>query len=285
MCRIACKLLLIVTLAALPAFAQSPQGETSPKLTEANNFPDSSEGLRQMLIHVSIAARGADAASQLPALIKDMEVPDYRNWAIAAFGKKPGKSWAKSYAKDLASEEKLMAERFVFWGGEDGEFFVWKVGKDSKSPGGQDEAYTQNVVQPLDVFYAEWRRSARSPSEGADPVGYFLFIDGKFRWDNTVERGALPGANAGRQLSCSYCPPPQFPPSQLEQGGFAFVLVNLIVQPDGHGTDFRVVKSAGPDFDEQAIKTLRTWIFHPAIGPDGKPVSAPTTVEVTFRAF
>lgn len=285
MCRIACKLLLIVTLAALPAFAQSPQGETSPKLTEANNFPDSSEGLRQMLIHVSIAARGADAASQLPALIKDMEVPDYRNWAVATYGRERGKTWAESYSKDIAPDEEALAGKFVRWAGEEGDFFVWKVGTGTNSPGGSDKTYVQGVIQPVDAFYADWRSTAHASGQDADSVGYFLYIDGKFRWDKTVHAVPPGQTKPGGYPSCSYCPPPQFPPGPVKKGLNLTVVVRLTVQPDGHGTDIQVVKSGGADFDKQAAEIVKTWIFRPALDPDGKPIPVTTNVQVTFRAF
>jgi hypothetical protein len=231
MCRVLSVLLIFVALAGVPAFSQNSSSTASPQSTELGTFPDSPEGLRLLLSHVLATAKSRDAEAQLPGLIKDMEVPNYRNWATATFGKKRGGSWAKSYEKDLASEEKLLAGRFVFWAGEDGDFFVWKVGKDSNSPGGYDKYYVQDAVQPLDRFYAEWRRSSYSSKEDADSVGYFLFIDGKFRLDKTFQPIPLHGVNAGGQPSCSYCPPPEFPPSQLKKGGFAEVVLSLIVEP------------------------------------------------------
>lgn len=124
-----------------------------------------------MLIPVLETARGSDAASQLLALIQDMEIPDYGNWAVESYGRERGKSRADDYAKDLRHDEEALAGKFVRWASQDGGFFVWKVGKDSNSPGGLDKSYIQDFIQPVDAFYADWRSTAHSFGQDADSVG------------------------------------------------------------------------------------------------------------------
>jgi len=60
------------------------------------------------------------------------------------------------------------------------------------------------------------------------------------------------------------------------------VTLGLIVDADGSPGDIRVVKSIGDGLDEEAIKAVQKWKFHPGTY-GGKPVPVEIAVEISFR--
>jgi TonB family protein len=308
----------------LLVFAVQVCAHEAPTLSQAPSlaapaYPDSAEGLRSLLNHVLVVAKGESSQAELAALIKEMEVPHYEKWAVVTYGDERGERWAASYGKNIETDEKDLADKFTNLAKQAGAFFVQKVEEGSQSPGGFDADFVHNVKQSVDAFYAEWRPSANSQSLNADPIGYFLFIDGKFRWDKNIRfiklqalprtlkpppaadtnqtRSSQSDSSGGPQHvltagvqgvsypSCRYCPAAEFPKNLRKTYAEGTVALRVIVQPDGHATDIQVTKSAGPDFDKKAVEAVSTWLFHPALGPGGEPVPVHQAIEVSFHRY
>jgi TonB family protein len=178
------------------------------------------------------------------------------------------------------------------------------------------------VEQSLDVYFATWR-----PAEGAGPpttipIGYFMFIEGKFRWNSmvvvitVVRRGeslpqyfslpqspaqttdssgstaipigdsgpSKPGVGGVGYPTCAYCPRPQYSDQARKAKFQGTIVLTATIQPDGRATDIKVVKGVGMGMDENAIATVQNWRFNPATRPDGKPVAVTTQIELSFYA-
>ena len=60
------------------------------------------------------------------------------------------------------------------------------------------------------------------------------------------------------------------------------VLLYVEIAPDGTATNISVQRSLGLGLDEKAIECVKQWRFKPG-QRDGKPVTAPATIEVNFR--
>jgi TonB family protein len=97
--------------------------------------------------------------------------------------------------------------------------------------------------------------------------------------------GGYPSAGAGGygEPSCLYCPSPTFSDEAVKAKYQGVVLLQAVVTSDGRATNIRVVKGLGVGLDEKAIEAVRSWRFTSARGPDGKPASVLTMIEVTFR--
>ncbi len=92
-----------------------------------------------------------------------------------------------------------------------------------------------------------------------------------------------PGRGGVGYPACDYCPDPKYSEEARKAKYQGTVLLEVIVTPEGRATNIRVIKGVGLGLDEKAIEAVRTWIFKPAIGPNGKPVAVRVPIEVTFR--
>ncbi len=139
-------------------------------------YPDSAQGLKQKLKDMLEMARG-HRSDQLRTMVTDLEIPDARAWYLANFGRS-GLGIANHYEKNLAASEERLKNQMIEFAREDGYFSVKK--QDAK------KVYPSMVTAP-EVFLAAWKTNPVHEEDRSEtPFGYFLFIDGKFRWDSTI---------------------------------------------------------------------------------------------------
>jgi protein TonB len=58
----------------------------------------------------------------------------------------------------------------------------------------------------------------------------------------------------------------------------------MVVGPDGHTHQIRVIRTLGLGLDEKAIEAVKEWRFEPA-RRNGQPVAVEINVEVSFRLY
>jgi TonB family protein len=92
-----------------------------------------------------------------------------------------------------------------------------------------------------------------------------------------------PGTGGVGYPTCLYCPQPQYSEDARKAKFQGTVLLQIVIQPDGHATNIEVAKGPGLGLEEKAIEAVRDWRFKPALGPNGKPVATITQIEITFR--
>jgi TonB family protein len=92
-----------------------------------------------------------------------------------------------------------------------------------------------------------------------------------------------PGTGGVGYPSCMYCPEPQYSEDARKAKYQGTVVLQVVIQPDGHATNIEVLKGPGLGLEQKAIEAVRTWRFKPAIGPNGTPVATITPLEITFR--
>jgi TonB family protein len=73
-------------------------------------------------------------------------------------------------------------------------------------------------------------------------------------------------------------PDPSFPRNALANQGLS--VLSLIVGTDGRPAEVKVARSAGKEFDDEAVKAVNRWRFRPAMC-DGTPIPAQIHVEVS----
>jgi protein TonB len=101
----------------------------------------------------------------------------------------------------------------------------------------------------------------------------------------TGDRYPTAGRDGYSEPVCVYCPNPQFSDEAVKQKYQGTVILTVVIAPDGHATDIRVVRGLGLGLDEKAIEAVRKWRFSPAISPGKRPAAVSVNIEVTFRLY
>jgi TonB family protein len=96
-----------------------------------------------------------------------------------------------------------------------------------------------------------------------------------------VVRAGTTGASIPR---CTYCPPPGYSDAARAAKFYGTVLLSVVVTPEGQARSVYVLKGAPFGLTAQAINSVQSWRFEPAL-KDGKPISVRLTLEATFRLF
>lgn len=163
-------------LAMSVALGGSSAAARAPRSDNRAPIGDSAKALKQELkIMIKVARRGRSV--QLRAMIRGLEIPDPRAWYSANFGA-VGAEFADEYENNLGKSEDRLEDQMIGFAREDGYVSVEK--QDSR------KAYPSSITAP-EVYLATWKRSSFYPEDSSEtPFGYFLFIDGKFRWDSTA---------------------------------------------------------------------------------------------------
>jgi len=153
------------------------KGSTTSHTETQSIYPNTSDGLRQLLQTMLMAAKNGEGA-RLSGLIKETEIPNYEVWFTETFGQEKGESWAGPYGQNLGQRQAEFQKLIIQIAQEDGEIRVTKLDATKQY---------DTLTVPLDLFLADWRKSAGPTSQSVDHIGYFMFIDGRFRWDSNVE--------------------------------------------------------------------------------------------------
>ncbi|HEY5754277.1 MAG TPA: TonB family protein [Steroidobacter sp.] len=75
---------------------------------------------------------------------------------------------------------------------------------------------------------------------------------------------------------------PRYPDSERSGGDEGWVVLNLMVDPDGKPMEVTVVESTGiRAFEKEALRSVQSWTFEPA-ALGNQPIAAGTNVKVTF---
>jgi protein TonB len=311
------RLCFVLVLLPLSAFSQGPIAPSRPQVDLNRTYPKSPDGLRWQLQDIWNAARDGNPA-RLESLIKLTEIPD-PNWFARIFGQEKGARWGEAYAKDLAGSEKDMEDLMTRLAGEDGEFWVRNINYEPAPAREVERALIDSLRQPVEIFFASWRKRDSEAISKSTLVGYFVFIDGRFRWDSAIvpadvqfvphqdektpqspaaENAApqppgladssahpayRPGVGGVGYPQCISCPSPGYSKTARKKRLQGTVLMQGLVQPDGTVTDLTIVKSPDEELSNMAVQGVSNWQMKPARLPDGEPVATIVTVELNFR--
>src|ERR1700728_1287112 len=179
------------TLAFVLAFLSAPlpsrsQGKTvlsGASGEGASEYPDTKVGLQQFLDDIREAAKTNDSR-KLTELIKDTEIPNCDAWLHAMYESDKADSWMSLCdATALGSNEKSLIAHFTDLAKANGEFLTRKVNDDPEPGRGMEWGWLQAIRQPLNIYFASWKSAEGATSE---PIGYFMFINGGFRWESSI---------------------------------------------------------------------------------------------------
>ena len=183
---------------AYPGTYQSDPGtlnESEKQATGAAQYPNSPDGLRGFLGELRAAAKSADQA-KVDWMIKQTEIPEFRNWYCSMYVPGSGLSWAIPYGEHLAENEKLFKALWEKLAQEDGEIRVRKLVDKSGGSRGLEWGMLHNSRTPLDIYDTDWKSGTGVSDEW---IGYFIYIDGMFRFDSIVRRVSVRAAPASNR--------------------------------------------------------------------------------------
>jgi TonB family protein len=99
-------------------------------------------------------------------------------------------------------------------------------------------------------------------------------------FNGDVLRAGIAGIGAP---SCIYCPEPEYSNAARKAGYQGTVLLDVVVNAEGHVVKAFVIKGPGLGLEENSLRAVRGWRLKPAAGLDGKPVASKVQVEVSFH--
>jgi TonB family protein len=275
------RIVLLSTLLAAflsdPSAARQQESSGVALPAPASTYSNTTEGLKGLLQDMRTAARDGNE-EKLAAFLKNTEVPNCDAWLHKMYDSDKADSWMSLCdAKFLASKEKFMHERFVDIAGEDGEIFVRKV-NDNPEPGkGLEWGLLHAIRQPLDIYSASWKTTSQAKDARGEPFGYFVFVEGGFRWDSLIQW--LSPAKLVKKVE------PVYPPGAASQPIVITVRVSLFISSDGSVRKAQAISGEGysddSSFRKAAEEAVMQWRYKPAT-LTGRPIETNTTVDVTF---
>lgn len=178
-----CALLFSLAFLFVPV-PTPPQESDAGSVAEAPKHPDTKAGLQQFLDDMREAAKANDS-QKLMKLFRSTEIPNCAAWLHSMYESDKADSWMSLCdARTLSANEQSLGARFARFAEADGEFVVRKVNDDPEPGRGLEWGWLQAIRRPLDIYFASWKSAANPVSE---PIGYFVFVDGKFRWESTLQ--------------------------------------------------------------------------------------------------
>jgi TonB family protein len=94
---------------------------------------------------------------------------------------------------------------------------------------------------------------------------------------------ARAGRNGVTVPECVYCPAPSYTDEARRAKISGGVVLQVVVNAEGHAENITVMKKLGYGLDQSAIETVKRWKFQPAKSPGGNPVATVVPIEMTFR--
>lgn len=140
-------------------------------------YPDTAKGLKQQLKDMRELARNRKL-DELRTMIKSLDFPDARAWYLANYGT-PGLKIADYYQKNLGESQEGLENQMIQFAHQDGYFSVQKQ---------NTKEVLRGLITSPEIFLASWELNSWYGQGGDEtPFGYFVFVDGKFRWDSTTQ--------------------------------------------------------------------------------------------------
>jgi TonB family protein len=222
------------------------------------------------------------------------------------YDQEKAESWIEPYEKDLPQHEREFQQLLEGLAKTDGQLVLRKVNDDPEPGKGMEWGMLHSAKAPLDIYFAAWKTEANQNGRPV-AIGYFYFIDGKFRWDSLIlvfsiplNKPATPPAivlqNSTVSVPAGKPREGVLPPKVLQSVPAQYtdtarlarlegtVLLSTIIDTLGRPQNIKVVRSLGEGLDEKAVDALRLWTFSPATR-DGKPFPSQAEIEIRFKLY
>lgn len=193
--------------------------------------------------------------------------------------------------KTLSEKEESSQKMFLEFAQADGEILTRKV-NDKPEPGkGFEWGWLHSIKDPVDFYFASWKKTGPSEDTKAEAIRYFMFIDGGFRWySNILLANQIKFQNkvkvyTGASPKLIKGPQPAYPPAAVARHITGTVRVAFFVGADGVVYDPHAISGNGfsddPILRKAAEEAVLQWRYEPAM-IEGKPVRLKWSADITF---
>jgi TonB family protein len=253
-----------------------------------SSYTDTTADFQRFLQDILDAAKKGDQ-QKVATLLKRTEVPDCDRWLHSMYKSDSADSWMSLCdARTLHAQEESMAELFAGFAKVGGEFSVRKVNDNPQGgSGGLESGMVHGGREPLEVYFAAWKTPNQSKDAKGEPIGYFYYLDGGFRWDSLVSFPKF-------KISTAKIVPaqlikkvePVYPAEAAAQRISGTVRVYYVIGGDGVVYNAHALSGEGlsedPSLRKAAEDAVLQWRYQPAT-MDGKPIETnAVTVDIKF---
>jgi TonB family protein len=249
------------------SFCQQVESPRPAQAAAAESYPNTPDGLRQLLLELLGLARTNDQA-KLRAEIAAMEIPDYENWFARVFGRENAQKLGDKYEELLKASELHFEMLWIEIAKQQGLISVDRL----RVPSGTVDAYKAN-----------WKKTDDSAGPDNQSIGVFYFVDGKFRVDGSRRDLRVLSTNKTDPATVGELAnriPPVYPPLARQARIQGTVAVNVIVRKDGT-VEVENVAAGHPLLAQAAVDAVRQWRYEPTT-INGEPVDIETKIYVIF---
>jgi TonB family protein len=256
---------------------------------QANSpYKDTTADLQRFLQDILDATKKGDQ-QRVVSLLGSTEVPNCDSWLHQMYKSDSADSWMSLCdSKTLHSQEKSMEELFAGFAKEGGEFSTRRVNDNPQGgEGGLESGMVHGGKESLEVYFASWKSPNQSKDAKGEPIGYFYFLDGGFRWDSLISFPKIKISNA-KIVPAKLIKKvePVYPADAAAQHISGIVRVYYVIGGDGAVYNAHALSGEGlsedPSLRKAAEDAVLQWRYQPAT-MDGKPIETnAVTVDLKF---
>ena len=255
--------------------------QDSPPPSSPTAYPESPEGLKQ-LIHDVFSAMKSKDNQRVSSYFSSMALPEHTAWFTKTFGTTEGARMDAKYADLRPGLPESLKKIFEYAKKDDRTEAQVSVIEKGGSSSGLEGAAVNATQTPLPLYLAE---GSNSKQQYRAAIGDFFYVDGAFRFIPSQVLQALSTAPPVRvrvggnvqEFKLATRASPVYP-AVTAQGS---VLLHVILAVDGSVSEVTVI-SGNPILAKAAVEAVRQWRYKPTM-LSGMPVEVDTTVLVEFK--
>jgi len=290
---------LLIVIVPVSSSAQSPEESSVMLKNQATAYPDTTEGLQSLVEDILRAAESKDTAKEIE-LIHSLLVPEDGKWFLDEFGPGFGASLSAAYRRLASNQEQDLQG-----------IFEADAQRGWMKPKVLRYADAENTEFPVDKFLncmdevvplyqtavngnRTTFRFARDPNQkgkiiAGDPHGYFVFVQGGFRF---IPQEVLMPLPKGRPVQIKLDmdvmnskitnkTPIQAPPEAMRKHISGKVVVEVILDVGGNIKESKVLEG-DPILSDPVMEIVKMWKFEPT-KLDGDPVEVDLQIPFVFQ--
>jgi TonB family protein len=234
------------------------------------------------------AIRSGDRA-KASAYCSNLLISDHSAWFVKVFNPIESSRLDAKYREVLVADPNLFKELFgtaVFHGRTNLKITI------SQTPADPGPSLAQVAVEamttPIPLYYVEGRSDDPKQAFPVSGIGYFVYVDGGFRFLPTEVLRALSTApplriRIGENVlapKIAYKVPPVYPDESRAAGVKGNVVLHIIVGTDGAVKEATLV-SGDPVLGQAALDAVRQWKYQPTL-LNSKAAEVDSTVTIGF---